>query len=322
MRTGSRFTKIDLSGVKTISIRKRKSKVRFQEFARVYDPGKQSFRAYVDSLPRFLVANDLVAFASCIARARRRSKPVIAMIGAHVVKVGLSPLLIDLLTRKIVTCVAMNSAAAIHDVETAKWGTTSEDVETNLQDGTFGMSMETGGFINTTLSKAMAESGEIGYGEALGRALQNAPYRNMSILATCYRLGVPATVHAAIGTDIVHQQPTMDGAATGELSFRDFRLLCNEVKELRKGSVVMNIGSAVILPEVFLKALTVGRNLGHPTRGFTTANFDMIQQYRPRMNVVSRPTKGSPGKGYMFTGHHEIMIPLLCAMIKDRLRAR
>jgi hypothetical protein len=317
----SKFKKIDLSGVKTISIRKRKSKVRFQEFADVYDPARQSFRAFVNSLPEFLVAKDLVAFAALVAAARARSKPVIVMIGAHVVKVGLSPLLIDLLERRIVTCVAMNSAAAIHDVETAKWGTTSEDVETNLRDGTFGMSMETGGFINTTLSTSMASDGETGYGEALGRALQDAPYRKMSILATCYRLGVPATVHAAIGTDIVHQQPTMNGAATGELSFRDFRLLCNEVKELTPGAVVMNIGSAVILPEVFLKALTVGRNLGHPARGFTTANFDMIQQYRPRMNVVSRPTKDS-GKGYMFTGHHEIMVPLLCAMIKDRLRAR
>jgi hypothetical protein len=317
----SKYNKIDLSGVRTISIRKRKSKVRFQEFADVYDPGTQSFRTFVGSLPRFLVARDLVAFADAVAAARRRRRPVIVMIGAHVIKVGLSPLLIDLLARKVVTCVAMNSAAAIHDVETAKWGTTSEDVETNLQDGSFGMSMETGEFINTTLSSAMAGDAGMGYGEALGRALRDAPYRKMSILATCERLGVPATVHAAIGTDIIHQQPTMDGAATGELSFRDFRLLCNVVKDLSKGGIVMNIGSAVILPEVFLKALTVGRNLGHPARGFTTANFDMIQQYRPRMNVVSRPTKNS-GKGYMFTGHHEIMIPLLCAMIKDRLRAR
>jgi hypothetical protein len=316
----SKFQKIDLSGVTTISIKKRKSKVRSQEFAGVFDPARGSFRAFVDSLPHILVAEDMRTFVGDVVRARAKKRPVIAMIGAHVVKVGLSPLLVDLVERGIVTCVAMNSAAAIHDVETAKWGTTSEDVEANLQDGTFGMSRETGDFINGVLSAAMKQRGDTGYGEALGAKLQDAPHRAKSILASCYRLGVPATVHAAIGTDIIHQQPTMDGAATGELSFRDFRLLCDVVKDLR-GGVIMNIGSAVILPEVFLKALTVGRNLGHGAAGFTTANFDMLQHYRPRMNVVARPTKNA-GKGYMFTGHHEIMIPLLCAMIKDRLRAR
>lgn len=316
----SKFKKIDLTNVRTISIKKRKSKVRTQEFARIYDPAREPFRAFVNSLPHILVAEDLRTFVDDIVRARAKKRPVIAMIGAHVIKVGLSPLLVDLLERGILTGVAMNSAAAIHDVETAKWGTTSEDVEANLLDGTFGMSRETGTFINGALSAAMAERGEKGYGEAIGERLQDAPQRSKSVLATCYRLGIPATVHAAIGTDIIHQQPSMNGAATGELSFRDFRLLCNAVKDLR-GGVVMNIGSAVILPEVFLKALTVGRNLGYGANGFTTANFDMLQHYRPRMNVVSRPTK-SAGKGYLFTGHHEIMIPLLCAMINDRLRAR
>ena len=312
--------KIDLSEVRTISIRSRKSKVRSQEFAKVYDPAKGSFRAFADSLPRILVAQDLREFTDAVVRARRANRPVVAMIGAHVIKVGLAPLLIDLLERKVVTCVAMNSAAAIHDVETAKWGTTSEDVETNLQDGTFGMSKETGEFINGVLTETMAGRDDMGYGEAVGARLQDAPYRKVSILASCHRLGIPATVHAAIGTDIIHQQPTMNGAATGELSFRDFRVLCNVVKDLR-GGVVMNIGSAVILPEVFLKALTVARNLGHGADAFTTANFDMLQHYRPRVNVVARPTKRS-GKGYLFTGHHEIMVPLLCAMIKDQLRKR
>jgi hypothetical protein len=316
----SHYPKIDLSAVRTISITQRKSKVRPQGFARVFDPAKEPFRAFLRSLPHFLAADDLRTFVDDIVRARRRKRPVIAMIGAHVIKVGLSPLLIDLLERGIITCLAMNSAAAIHDVETAKWGTTSEDVEENLGDGTFGMARQTGEFINGSLSSAMAGGGEMGYGEALGARLQDAPRRAKSILATCYRLGVPATVHAAIGTDIIHQQPTMDGAATGELSFRDFRLLCNVVKDLR-GGVVMNIGSAVILPEVFLKSLTVGRNLGFKAKGFTTANFDMLQHYRPRMNVVARPTKAA-GRGYLFTGHHEIMVPLLCAMIKDRLRSR
>jgi hypothetical protein len=234
--------------------------------------------------------------------------------------VGLGPLIIDLMKRKVITCVAMNSAAAIHDVESALWGKTSEDVEKNMSDGTFGMAKETGEFINGHLNEGLVNGSE-GYGEVLGEALQKAPNARISILATAYRLRIPATVHAAIGTDIIHQQPSMSGAATGELSFRDFKVLANVVKDLRGGGVVMNIGSAVVLPEVFLKALTVARNLGYRANGFTTANFDMIQHYRAKMNVVTRPTKNG-GKGYMFTGHHEIMIPLLCAMIKDKLRVR
>jgi len=313
----ARQRQIDLNKVRTISIRSRASKVALADFARVYEPRREKFAAFVRSLPNILVAADLVRFADEIVRARRRGKPVIVLIGAHVVKVGLSPLLIDLLRKKIVTCIGMNSAAAIHDVETALHGTTSEDVERYLADGRFGMVRETGEFINSALKRTYA-SGDEGYGETLGKALQKAPHRKLSILSTCYSLGIPATVHAAIGTDIIHQQPSMSGAATGELSFRDFKVLCNAVKELRGGGVVINIGSAVILPEVFLKALTVARNLRYKASGFITANFDMIQHYRPRMNVVHRPTKHG-GKGYLFTGHHEIMIPLLCAMVKSRL---
>lgn len=314
----AKFKQIDLSGVRTISIKNRKSKVSPKDFARVFDPTNGSFHDFTASLPNILVAGDLSSFVDDVVKAHRAKKPCIVMIGAHVIKVGLSPLLVDLLERKIITCIAMNSAAAIHDVETAMWGTTSEDVEENLKDGTFGMSKETGEFINRTLTRSAATS-DVGYGEAIGKALQTAKNRKISILATCYKLGVPATVHAAIGTDIIHQQPTMDGSATGELTFRDFKVLCNVVKDLRGGGVVMNIGSAVVLPEVFLKALTVARNLRHRAAGFTTANFDMIQHYRPRMNVVSRPTQQN-GRGFMFTGHHEIMIPLVFAMIKDRLR--
>ncbi|MBI4547796.1 MAG: hypothetical protein HY707_07445 [Ignavibacteriae bacterium] len=313
----AKYKQVDLSKVKTISIKKRKSKVRFEDFAEVFNPKKQSFSEFVKSLPHILVAEDLRVFVSDVVTAHKRKKPIIALIGAHVIKVGLAPLIVDLLQRHIITGIAMNSAAAIHDVETALWGKTSEDVEETITDGTFGMSKETGEFINGTLGLAMI-TGDVGYGEALGRALQHAPHRSVCILATCYRLGIPITVHAAIGTDIVHQQPTMDGVATGEMTFRDFKVFCNVVKGLRGGGVVMNIGSAVVLPEVFLKALTVARNLGYNVRGFVTANFDMIQHYRPRMNVVLRPTKNS-GKGYMFTGHHEIMIPLLCAMMKDQL---
>jgi hypothetical protein len=316
----AKYKQIDLSRVTTISITTRRSKVNTGLFARVYDPATGSFGRFVDSLPGILVADDLRAVADGVVRSIRKKKPVIAMIGAHVIKVGLGPLLIDLLNRGLLTAVSMNSAAAIHDVELAMWGRTSEDVEENLADGRFGMSRETGEFINMVLLKAAWEK-ECGYGEALGEALQKAPDRKVSILAACYRLGVPVMVHAAIGTDITHQQPTMDGAATGELSFRDFKVLCDVVSGLRGGGAVLNIGSAVILPEVFLKALTVTRNLGFATRGFLTANFDMIQHYRPRMNVVHRPTRGG-GKGYMITGHHEIMIPLLCAMIKLRKSSR
>jgi hypothetical protein len=313
----ARYKQIDLSKVRTISIKSRKSKVRTKEFAKIFDPKRQKFSQFIQSLPRILVAEDLRKFVEDIALSVKKQQPVIVMLGAHVIKVGLSPLIIDLLKRKIVSCISMNSAAAIHDVETARFGVTSEDVEENILDGRFGMSKETGEFINAVLSKSYGFD-DIGYGEALGKALQKAPNAKLSILATCYHLGIPVTVHAAIGTDIIHQQPTMDGAATGELSFRDFKVLCNVVKDLRGGGVVMNFGSAVIMPEVFLKALTVARNLGYNARGFTTANFDMLQHYRPRMNVVSRPTRNN-GKGYMFTGHHEIMLPLLVAMIKDHL---
>jgi hypothetical protein len=316
----SRYPSVDLSKVKTISIKNRKSKVRLGDFAKPFDPHKAAFKDYLSSLPNILVAKDLQEFVGHILIARRKNKPVVLLIGAHVIKVGLSPLIIDLLNKKVVTAVAMNSAAAIHDVECAMWARTSEDVAENLQDGTFGMSEETGNFINNTLSAALNEN-DVGYGEALGRELlrRKAPYRKVSVLATCYRLSVPVTVHAAIGTDIVHQQSTMDGAATGELSFRDFKILCRVVSRLVDGGVVMNWGSAVIMPEVFLKALTVARNLGSRAKGFVTANFDMIEHYRPTMNILHRPTLNG-GKWYHFTGHHEIMVPLLAAMIKQRLR--
>lgn len=315
----SKFPKITLDNIKTISIQERKSGVQVSDFARVFHPKTQDFHAFAESLPDILVSRDLKLFVNRIAQAFDRTKPIVVLMGGHVIKVGLSPLLVDLIRRRIVSAVAMNGAASIHDVETALWGKTSEDVAEAILDGSFGMSGETGEFINTTLVKAYRDS-DMGYGEALGKQLCDvqAVNRNLSILASGYELNVPITVHIAIGTDIVHQQPTMDGAATGEMSYRDFRLLCNVIKDLGDGGVVMNFGSAVVMPEVFLKALTVVRNLGYPVRGFTTANFDMIQHYRPRVNVVQRPTQDG-GQGFQFTGHHEIMIPLLAAMIKDRI---
>lgn len=314
----ARYTQTSLARVKTIPIKARKSKVRPKDFAGVLPEKSVNLRAFLDSLPNILIGAELRDLVKDIRVSRRKKKPVILLMGAHVVKVGLAPVVIDLVKRGTVTHVAMNSAAAIHDVETAMWGHTSEDVAVNLVDGTFGMSRDTGEFINSTLTAAYAHDSE-GYAEALAKRLIAKRAKNLrySILAQCYKKGVPVTVHAAIGTDINHQQPTMDGAATGELSFRDFKVLITSVSKLTGSGVVLNVGSAVILPEVFLKALTVARNLGNKAKGFSTANFDMIRQYRPTVNVVERPTQGS-GRGYSFTGHHEIMLPLLAAMIKHQ----
>ncbi len=315
-----RHPRADLSRVRTISIRARKSKVTPEQFAVPFQKDKDSFARFVKGMPDILVARDLRLLVDDIVRSARKRKPVVVMIGGHVIKVGLAPVLIDLMRRKVITAVAMNSAAAIHDVETALWGKTSEDVAANMMDGRFGMARETAEFINGTLLEA-SRGPDQGYGEALGARLAavKAQYRKVSLLASAYTLGIPATVHAAIGTDTIHQQPTMDGGVTGEMSFRDFRTLCAVCGRLTKDGVVLNIGSAVILPEVFLKALTVARNLGARAKGFTTAVFDMNAHYRPTMNVQRRPTQDG-GKGLYIIGHHEIMVPLLGAMIVSRMR--
>ncbi len=311
----TKFKRADFSGIKTNSIKNRYSKVTPKDFAKPFDGTRGSFASFVESLPNILQSAELRTLVDDILKSRKNNKPVILMMGAHVIKVGLAPVLIDLLKKQIITSVAMNSAASIHDVETAMWGQTSEDVAANMMDGSFGMAKETGELINQTLTAAYRDS-DMGYGEALGKKLLDlkAPNAAVSLLATCYSLDIPVTVHAAIGTDIIHQQPTMDGAATGELSFRDFQVLCETCKGLVDGGVVLNVGSAVIMPEVFLKALTVARNLGAKAKGFTTAVFDMNNHYRPTMNVKLRPTQDG-GRGLYFTGHHEIMVPLLAAMI-------
>jgi hypothetical protein len=317
----SKYKRADLSKIKTISIKNRYSKVSPKDFAKPFDGARDSFARFADSLPNILMAAELRTLVDDIVKSRKENKPVILMMGAHVVKVGLTPVLIDLIKKNIITAVAMNSAAAIHDTETAMWGQTSEDVAANMMDGSFGMAKETGELINQTLTDAFNDKqSDMGYGEALGRKLiaLKAPNADASLLATCYALNIPITVHAAIGTDIIHQQPTMDGAATGELSFRDFTSLCETCKGLIGGGVVLNVGSAVIMPEVFLKALTVARNLGAQAKGFTTAVFDMNTHYRPTMNVKLRPTQDG-GRGLYFAGHHEIMIPLLAAMVKAKM---
>ncbi len=316
----SRYPQIEIEKVRLYSIAERRSKVQLDFLGKPCD-GQAAFTEWWDALPKTLAANDLKSIVSDVLAARRKNKPVIVMMGAHVIKVGLSPVLIDLMEWGIITTLAMNGAGVIHDCELALFGKTSEDVAENLADGTFGMAKETGEFINRAVQKGVKAG--LGFGETLGKVLiaSKAANLNISLLAQAYRMQIPVTVHVALGTDIIHQQPTMDGCATGELTMRDFRIFAGQVSGLGRGGVVLNIGSTVILPEVFLKALTVARNLGYPCRQFTTANFDMIQHYRSRVNVVQRPTlKG--GRGYQITGHHEIMIPLLAMGIKQEMKRK
>ncbi|NOY78253.1 MAG: hypothetical protein GXO76_10340 [Calditrichaeota bacterium] len=313
----SRYDEIDIGHVKPISIKSRKNKVNVEEFASPYRTG-MSFRDFWHSLPNILVGEELREFVGHVVEGYRKKKPLIWMMGAHVIKCGLSPVIIDLMERGIISAVSMNGAGPIHDTELAYWGQTSEDVATNLQNGTFGMSGETAEKINGTVAAAVKD--KLGYGEALGKRIfeEKPPFWQLSILGNAYRLGVPVTVHVGVGTDIVHQHPNAKGSAIGELSLRDFRILARVISKLGHGGVVVLAGSTVILPEVFLKALTVARNIGYDVKEFFTANFDMFRHYRPSVNVVQRPTLDA-GKGYQFIGHHEIMIPLLAAAILEEL---
>jgi hypothetical protein len=280
----------------------------------------RSFTAFIDSLPDVLVARDFRAVVGAVAGAARQRRAVIAMLGGHVIKTGLAPLLIDLMERRVITHLAMNGSAAIHDYEVARFGATSEDVAAGLRDGTFGMAEETGSEMNAAFVAGMET--HTGMGEALGRALDgrsDLADAERSLLLRAFQLGVPVTVHAALGAEIIHQHPAANGAAIGDTSHRDFRRLAAALADLDEGGVVLNLGSAVIMPEVFLKALTIARNLnGGRPRDFVTADFDMQRHYRTRMNVVQRPTLDS-GKGYEITGHHEIMVPLLAWAVIERL---
>ncbi|HEV8215750.1 MAG TPA: hypothetical protein VGP95_07950 [Gemmatimonadaceae bacterium] len=289
------------------------------EFA--HPPGDdRSFRAFLDSLPDVLVARDFRAVIDALATAAQRKRGVVVMLGGHVVKTGLAPLLIDLMRRGVITHLAMNGSAAIHDYEVARFGATSEDVAAGLRDGTFGMADETGREMNQAFVNGM-RLGQ-GMGESLGRALdEQSKLSNpeLSLLLNAFRLGIPATVHAALGAEIIHQHPAANGAAIGDTSHRDFRRLAASLSQIDDGGVVLNLGSAVIMPEVFLKALTIARNLGAgKPRNFVTVDLDMQRHYRPRMNVVQRPTLEG-GKGYEITGHHEIMVPLLVWGLLEKL---
>lgn len=309
---------IDVSDLTTYPLKKRHSKVRVADFARPWKRGG-SFEQFFASLPDLLAVKTLRAVATAIATAHRQKRPVIVGIGAHVIKVGLAPVITDLMERGIVTAVAMNGAGIIHDFELALMGHTSEEVDAEIDDGRFGMAEETGRILNEAITRG-AKDGH-GLGEAIGRYLNHSsnqfPNRAVSILATGARLGIPVTVHVAVGTDIIHMHPSADGAAIGATSLLDFRRLTAVVAGM-EGGVYLNIGSAVILPEVFLKTLSLGRNLGHPITNITTVNMDFLSHYRPQTNVVRRPTKKG-GQGYSLTGHHEIMLPLLAAAVLEQL---
>jgi hypothetical protein len=309
----------DLSRLRTVPIARRPSKVTAGEFA--HPPSAdRSFRAFLDALPDILVARDFRRVVSAIVQATRQQRGVVLMLGGHVVKTGLSPIIIELMRRKVVTHVAMNGSAAIHDYEVARFGATSEDVAAGLRDGTFGMAEETGRGLNEAFVAGYRE--QMGMGEAVAMALSrlaDLAHADLSLLLQAWRLGVPVTVHAALGAEIVHQHPAADGAAIGETSLRDFRRLAAALPSLDGGGVVLNVGSAVIMPEVFLKALTIARNLneGRPVN-FTTCDLDMQRHYRPRVNVVQRPVLAG-GEGFEITGHHEIMVPLLAWAVIDEL---
>src|SRR6202166_4342421 len=312
---------VTLTNLQTYPLSSRKSKVSVRDFAKP-PAANPSLSTFLDSLPNFLAAADLRALLAAIHRARRGRRTILWGIGGHVIKVGLGPVLIDLMRRGFITSLAMNGAALVHDFEIALAGNTSEDVETGLGAGAFGMAAETGEYLNQIAKVAMRA--RLGYGEAAGQFLDNAvidvPYARFSVLAAAYKLRIPVTVHLAIGTDIPHMHRTADGAALGSATYLDFRLFCSLVQQMHPGGIYLNWGSAVLLPEIFLKAVSVVRNLGVTLRPITTANFDFIQHYRPLQNVVKRPTAAVKGraadsKGYAITGHHEILLPLVAAAL-------
>ena len=314
------YREADFSRLKTVPIAKRPNKVDASLLAKPPLPSDRSFTAFIDALPRVLAAQDLRYVVDQIAAAAERGRGVLAMLGGHVIKVGLGPLLIALMRRRAITIVAMNGSAAIHDFELAAYGGTSEDVAAGLGDGTFGMAEETGREMNAAIVRGAKT--QQGAGEALAAYLgsrKDLPGRDASVLLACAELGIPVTVHAAIGAEIIHQHPSADGAALGATSHRDFKRLAGAIPDLDDGGVVLNVGSAVIMPEVFLKALTVARNLnsGRP-KNFTACDCDMQRHYRPRVNVVERPTLAG-GRGIQLTGHHEILFPLLAWAVLARL---
>jgi hypothetical protein len=309
------YKPLSLKKVKTYSLKSRKSKVKLSRFGSPFDKG--SFRDFLRSMPDILAGTDFRKIVKATVTANESRRPVVLGMGAHPIKVGLSPIIIDLMERGVINAVAMNGACIVHDFEVSMLGQTSEDVASELCKGTFGMAEETGKGINLAIKQGVKK------GKGIGRSVgdhilsRKNPYAGYSILAAAARLKIPATVHVAIGTDIIHMHPSADGAAIGEGSMKDFRLFCSVISDL-KGGVYINLGSAVVMPEVFLKAIAVTRNLKHNVKDFTTVNMDFIQHYRAHENVLKRPVL-SGGDSYALTGHHEIMFPLLAAAILEKL---
>jgi hypothetical protein len=306
------YEEFDLSNVRTYPLGSRRSKAVAADFARPHTAGS-GVGAWIDALPNMLAAADLRAVVAAIRRAHADGRGLLWGLGAHVIKTGLGPVIVDLMQRGFVSAVATNGAGVIHDFEVALSGATSEDVDESLGPGRFGMAEETAQLLNGAITEGVA--GGAGIGQAVGRwlAQKAPPYMNLSVLAAAARLGIPVTVHVAIGTDIIHMHPAASGAALGEGSLRDFRYFVSNVGRLEQG-VYLNCGSAVILPEVFLKAVALVRNQGLPLDGLTTVNLDFMRHYRPHTNVVSRPVAGI-GQGYAIVGPHEILIPLLAAAL-------
>ncbi len=310
----SHYKEIDVSKLKRYQVKDRTSKVDNSQFAKTGNPKLSEFWSLV---PDILKAKDMKELLDYCAQAVIAGKPIFLGVGGHVIKCGLAPLIIELMQMGAIKGIATNGSVVIHDYEIAMFGKTSEDVAAALEDGSFGMAADTADGINNIVTKAKEEG--LGMGEAIGKALsETAPNQEYSLLANAYKLKVPVTVHVAVGTDIIHQHQSADGAAIGETSLRDFRIFCNNLISLNNGGVFLNFGSSVIIPEVFLKAIAVVRNLGFPLKDFCTAVFDMNLSYRPMVNIVQRPVLPG-GKGYYFVGHHEIMIPLFLLSLKEML---
>ena len=307
------YEEFDLSGVRTYPLASRASKAKAEDFGRPVERGA-SFKTWFDSLPAILGAQDLRRAVDALVDARRRDAGIIWGLGAHVIKTGVSPVLIDLMNRGFVSALALNGAGIIHDFEIALSGATSEDVDESLGPGRFGMAEETGIRLNDAIRRGAADGK--GLGQAVGAYLAECrpPHGDSSVTLTAHRLGIPVTVHVAVGTDIIHMHPAASGAAIGEASLRDFRFLTSCVARLR-GGVYLNCGSAVVLPEVFLKAVALARNQGAPLDGLTTVNIDFMRMYRPQTNVVTRPVAGTGGRGISLVGHHEVLIPLIAAAV-------
>jgi hypothetical protein len=309
-----RYEEFDLSGVATYPLKSRKSKARAEDFARPLPREGPSIQPFLDSLPDILAAADFRHVVRAILEAERAGTGILWGLGAHVIKTGLGPIIVDLMERGFVSAIATNGAAVIHDFEVALVGATSEDVDETLGPGRFGMAEETGRLLNAAIAEGVAAGQGLGQAVASYLAAKQPQYARASVVAAAARLGIPVTVHVAIGTDIIHMHPAANGAALGEGSLRDFKYFVSNVARLERG-VYLNCGSAVVLPEVFLKAVALARNRGIALAELTTVNLDFIRHYRAQTNVVSRPTAGT-GRGYTLIGHHEIMIPLLAAALR------